>query len=117
MPLVTTPILAPFASTLLNGQSFEYSSSFLSISSLYICLARAWAGSMAFFLGSRTYFLTGTSCLSSSFTRLLEWQTLVVILSMTSVSNLSEISNAAFAKSRHSALSEGSIIAILACGA
>ena len=78
-------------------QSFEYSSSFFSISSRYMCLTRLCAGSMAFFLGSRTYFFTGTFLRSSSATRLFEWHTRVVMRSITSVSNRSDISNAALA--------------------
>ena len=97
MPLVIMPMRLPLSSTRLNGQSFEYSSSFFSISSRYMCLTRLCAGSMAFFLGSRTYFFTGTFLRSSSATRLFEWHTRVVMRSITSVSNRSDISNAALA--------------------
>jgi len=52
--------------------------------------------------------------ISGESTMLLEWDILVVVLRITGVSNFSLISNAAAVKFKHSSLSEGSNIGILA---
>ena len=102
MDAVITPILLPFISTTLSGQSHAYSSSFFMFSFSFALLAHALAGVATNLRTLRVYSFALCSVLSPKATRLFEWATLVVVLNSTGMSKRSDMSYAARMKSRHS---------------
>ena len=108
IPLVINPMEVSLYSARFTGKLLPSAAIASMRFSTYTCLPFAIAGIITNLLISLSYFLSGTSSRSSKITVPCEWDSLVVVLTITGVSYFSLIPNANFTKSFASWLSEGS---------